>query len=83
MVYVVLSASPLRSHLTHHPSLQIKPTPEDEARYGLSVVEETLWNAVPEHYRVIDDALKQIGAAPLPMDVQLITLGSWMGGDRD
>jgi len=62
---------------------KIKPTPEDEARYGLSVVEETLWNAVPEHYRVIDDALKQIGAAPLPMDVQLITLGSWMGGDRD
>jgi phosphoenolpyruvate carboxylase len=26
----------------------IKPTPEDEARYGLSVIEETLWDSVPD-----------------------------------
>ena len=61
----------------------IKPTPEDEARYGLSVIEETLWDAVPEHYNAIDDALHRIGQPPLPIDCKLITLGSWMGGDRD
>jgi len=60
-----------------------KPTPEDEARYGLSVIEETLWDAVPEHYVTIDDALHRIGQPALPIDCKLITLGSWMGGDRD
>lgn len=61
----------------------VKPTPEDEARYGLSVIEETLWDAVPEHYVCIDDALHRIGQPGLPIDCKLITLGSWMGGDRD
>ena len=61
----------------------IKPTPEDEARYGLSVIEETLWDAVPEHYATINDALHRIGQPSLPIDCRLITLGSWMGGDRD
>ena len=60
-----------------------KPSPEDEARYGLSVIEETLWDAVPEHYVTIDDALHRIGQPALPIDCKLITLGSWMGGDRD
>ena len=27
---------------------KIKPTPEEEASYGLSVVEDTLWAAVPQ-----------------------------------
>jgi phosphoenolpyruvate carboxylase len=62
---------------------KVKPTPEDEARYGLSVVEETLWYAVPEHYRIVDDALRKIGQPSLPMNSKLMTLGSWMGGDRD
>eukprot|EP00285_Hemiselmis_virescens_P015091 CAMPEP_0173381640 /NCGR_PEP_ID=MMETSP1356-20130122/4035_1 /TAXON_ID=77927 ORGANISM="Hemiselmis virescens, Strain PCC157" /NCGR_SAMPLE_ID=MMETSP1356 /ASSEMBLY_ACC=CAM_ASM_000847 /LENGTH=993 /DNA_ID=CAMNT_0014335553 /DNA_START=55 /DNA_END=3036 /DNA_ORIENTATION=- len=66
-----------------NPVRSFKPTPEDEARYGISVVEETLWKAVPEHYRVIDDSLRKIGQPPLPVDSTLITLGSWMGGDRD
>ncbi|EKX31868.1 hypothetical protein GUITHDRAFT_121941 [Guillardia theta CCMP2712] len=61
----------------------IKPSPEDEARYGLSVVEETLWDAVPQHYRIVDDSLRRLGQPPLPLNCNLITLGSWMGGDRD
>ena len=28
-----------------------KPTSEGEARNGMSVIEETCWDAVPEHYR--------------------------------
>ena len=39
--------------------------------------------AVPEHYRIIDEALRKIGQPPLPIDASLITLGSWTGGDRD
>mmetsp|Transcript_32228 Transcript_32228/g.79090 ORF Transcript_32228/g.79090 Transcript_32228/m.79090 type:complete len:1003 (+) Transcript_32228:38-3046(+) len=66
-----------------NPVRSFKPTPEDEARYGISVIEESLWQAVPEHYRIIDEALRKIGMPPLPVNSQLITLGSWMGGDRD
>jgi phosphoenolpyruvate carboxylase len=41
------------------------------------------WLPCVQHYRIIDDALRKIGQPPLPVDCQLITLGSWMGGDRD
>lgn len=66
-----------------NPVRRHKPTPEDEARYGLSVVEESIWAALPEHYHAVDYALKEIGQPPLPIDCSLLTLGSWMGGDRD
>jgi len=66
-----------------NPVRRYKPTPEDEARYGLSVVEQSIWEALPEHYHAVDYALQQIGCEPLPIDCCLITLGSWMGGDRD
>jgi phosphoenolpyruvate carboxylase len=66
-----------------NPVRRHKPTPEDEARYGLSVVEESFWTALPEHYHAVDYALKQIGQPPLPINCCLMTLGSWMGGDRD
>jgi len=60
-----------------------KPTAEGEARNGMAVVEETLWNAVPAHYRRIDRLLKDNGLAPLPPDAAPIQISSWMGGDRD
>ena len=60
-----------------------RPTPIDEVRYGLSVVEETLWHAVTDHLRSIDTALGGIGQPPLPPDVSCIRVGSWIGGDRD
>ena len=108
-----------------NPVRRHKPSPEDEARYGLSVVEvrgrergrqreagerergreraesekggcilhpepcphprtqETLWHALPDHYHTVDNALKGIGQSPLPVDCCLLTMGSWMGGDRD
>lgn len=70
----IWQTNPVRRH---------KPTPEDEARYGLSVVEQSIWEAVPEHYHAVDYALKEIGADPLPIDCCLLTFASWMGGDRD
>ena len=66
-----------------NPVRRHKPSPEDEARYGLSVVEDSLWHALPDHYHTVDNALKGIGQPPLPVDCCLLTIGSWMGGDRD
>lgn len=62
---------------------RIKPTPVGEAKNGLAVVEDILWEAVPRHLRTIDEDLKRIGCEPLPPDSSLVRLGSWMGGDRD
>lgn len=61
----------------------VKPTPEDEARNGLSYVEDSLWHAVPKLYRMADAALATVNAKALGLDAQLVHLASWMGGDRD
>ena len=47
------------------------------------MVEDSLWHALPDHYHTVDNALKSIGQPPLPVDCCLLTIGSWMGGDRD
>mmetsp|Transcript_31531 Transcript_31531/g.72868 ORF Transcript_31531/g.72868 Transcript_31531/m.72868 type:complete len:971 (-) Transcript_31531:364-3276(-) len=60
-----------------------RPTPEGEARNGMLVIEDTVWEAVPQYYRRIDRCLKRIGQAPLPYDASLLKISSWMGGDRD
>lgn len=61
----------------------VKPSPLDEARGGLAVVEDALWDAVPRHLQNIDDALAKIGAPKLKLDACPIKFSSWMGGDRD
>ena len=60
-----------------------RPTPQDEARWGLAVVEQTLWDAVPRYLRNLDRTLREHTGKPLPLDCAPITFGSWMGGDRD
>ena len=60
-----------------------RPTPQDEARWGLAVVEQTLWDAVPRYLRSLDHTLREHTGRPLPLDCAPITFGSWMGGDRD
>ncbi|MEW5850692.1 MAG: phosphoenolpyruvate carboxylase [Myxococcota bacterium] len=60
-----------------------RPTPVDEARGGLVVLEEILWDAVPRFLRSVDVALQQATGRALPPLAQPITFGSWMGGDRD
>ena len=62
---------------------RVRPSPMDEARAGLAVVEDVLWFAVPRHLRNVDDALREIKAPPLPPSRSPITFSSWMGGDRD
>jgi len=59
------------------------PTPEDEARGVLNVLEETCWNAVPLYMRMIDASLHKIGQPSLPLTSHPFVFGSWAGGDRD
>ena len=60
-----------------------KPTAEGEARNGMAVIEETLWNAVPAHYRRLDRLFQANGLPPLPIEAMPVQISSWMGGDRD
>lgn len=52
-------------------------------RQGLSYFQETIFEGLPTFYRRIDTALSKIGQPHLPLDHNLFTFGSWMGGDRD
>lgn len=60
-----------------------KPTPVDEARSGLHIVEQSLWKAVPHYLRRVSAALKKHTGRPLPLTCTPVRFGSWMGGDRD
>jgi phosphoenolpyruvate carboxylase len=58
-------------------------TPGDEVKGGLVVIEQTLWDAVPQHLRALDRALREATGRPLPVQAAPIRFGSWIGGDRD
>jgi phosphoenolpyruvate carboxylase len=60
-----------------------RPTPEDEARGGLAIVEQVLWDAVPRILRTLDGVLRRHTGDGLPPDATPLRFGSWMGGDRD
>lgn len=57
-------------------------SPQDEAKWGFAVVENSLWDALPACLRDIDDALARRNLPPLPIDVAPVHIASWMGGDR-
>lgn len=60
-----------------------RPTPLDEVRGGLAVLEQSLWHAVPRFLRRLDRALAELTGKSLPIDAAPIVFGSWIGGDRD
>ena len=60
-----------------------RPTPLDEVRGGLAVLEQSLWDAVPRFLRRFDRALIEHTGKGLPIDAAPIVFGSWIGGDRD
>lgn len=60
-----------------------KLTPLDEAGVGLDLMEEILWDAVPEFARSLSRTLKKTTGKPLPLESTPILFGSWIGGDRD
>ena len=61
----------------------VRPTPVDEARWGFSVIENSLWEAVPEFIRELDQRFIAKYGIAIPLDANLVNIGSWMGGDRD
>lgn len=63
--------------------MRAKPTPVDEAKMGLAIIENVLWKAVPQFYRKLDDTLFTRIGGNLPLDASPIKFASWMGGDRD
>ncbi|UUM30782.1 phosphoenolpyruvate carboxylase [Vibrio japonicus] len=60
-----------------------RPTPLDEAKWGFAVVENSLWEAVPDFLREMDVRLKDYLGEGLPIDARPVHFSSWMGGDRD
>lgn len=60
-----------------------KPSPIDEAKGGLAVVENSLWDAVPEFINTLESDAAEILDLNLPIDYSPVCFTSWMGGDRD
>ncbi|MUK91025.1 phosphoenolpyruvate carboxylase [Aliivibrio fischeri] len=62
---------------------QERPTPLDEAKWGFAVVENSLWQGIPEFLREFDQRLEGHLGEGLPIDARPVHMSSWMGGDRD
>lgn len=66
-----------------HDFRDARPTPVDEAKWGFAVVENSLWQAVPQFIRRLDKTLFEATQKHLPIDARPVKFSSWMGGDRD
>ncbi|MDD9175734.1 phosphoenolpyruvate carboxylase [Aliivibrio finisterrensis] len=62
---------------------QERPTPLDEAKWGFAVVENSLWQGIPDFLREFDQRLEGHLGEGLPIDARPVHMSSWMGGDRD
>ena len=62
---------------------RVKPSPFDEARWGLAIIEDSLWDTIPKVYRRLNSIFIQNMDKGLPKNFNPIEFGSWMGGDRD
>ncbi len=62
---------------------RVRPSPFDEARWGLAIIEDSLWDTVPKVYRKLNSIFVKNMGKNLPKNFNPIVFGSWMGGDRD
>ncbi|MBR0574021.1 MULTISPECIES: phosphoenolpyruvate carboxylase [Pasteurellaceae] len=60
-----------------------RPTPIDEAKWGMAVIESSLWKAVPEFCRQLNFHLEKNFGVQHNVGLTPIRFSSWMGGDRD
>lgn len=60
-----------------------RPTPNEEAKWGYDVIENSLWEAVPSFIRELNEQTRSVLNHTIPYDAQPIQFTSWMGGDRD
>ena len=63
--------------------LEQRPTPLDEARWSFAVIENSLWDAVPQFLRELDHVATSHGLSIAQTERTPIRLSSWIGGDRD
>jgi phosphoenolpyruvate carboxylase len=56
-----------------------RPSPQEEAKWGFAVVEQSLWNAVPRFVREVEAAI----GTRVPVASSPVRFATWMGGDRD
>ncbi|OOF69635.1 phosphoenolpyruvate carboxylase [Rodentibacter caecimuris] len=61
----------------------VRPTPFDEAKWGFAMLENSLWQAVPEFLRQLNENAREFLGYDLPVGLRPVRLSSWMGGDRD
>jgi len=62
---------------------QQRPTPVDEAKWGFTVIENSLWQAIPKYLKQLDQQMQSHLGQHLPLNCSPIRFSSWMGGDRD
>lgn len=60
-----------------------RPTPVDEAKWGFTVIENSLWKAIPSYLKQLDAQMRKALGAGLPLECSPVRFSSWMGGDRD
>ena len=60
-----------------------RPTPVDEAKWGFAVIENSLWQAVPQFLRELDRTARARLGQGLNVEASPFNFYSWMGGDRD
>ena len=60
-----------------------RPTPVDEAKWGFTTIEQTLWYTIPQFLREFDAVVFEHIGQHLPLTHAPIRFASWMGGDRD
>ncbi len=60
-----------------------RPTPVDEAKWGFTTIEQTLWYSIPQFLREFDEVVFAHTGQHLPLTHAPIRFASWMGGDRD
>jgi phosphoenolpyruvate carboxylase len=72
---VLWRTSPLRT---------TRPTPLDEVRTAMNIFDQTLFQVVPQVYRLLDDWMLQDRAGKTPVVAPaFMRLGSWIAADRD
>ena len=62
---------------------KLRPSPVDEAKWGFAVVENSLWQGVPNYLRELNEQLEENLGYKLPVEFAPVRFTSWMGGDRD
>lgn len=60
-----------------------RPTPNEEAKWGYDVIENSLWEAIPRFIRELNEQMSVSINYRIPVDARPIHFTSWMGGDRD